>query len=259
MAQLNHTLNTAANWSQHVASKPVPDPIPHLQLAVSDNTTSTPSRPLVASIEVKIAIAESSIREAETARRWERHHAEMKKHFIADYGIIGGYLKHWDATWGKDFTDGAGKVLFIGANCIPTVAFANLATGTFTGHDAWGNEMGGWDYAGYAAGAFGGFGGGVGNLKVPIYRVYGGGASMYGRSYSLINPQYVPFYRNFAGLPNLNTGQFLLKGTIPIREIKVGRWFAASLDGNTGGLPFELYQNYNQLRNPVNIIIKKPF
>jgi hypothetical protein len=100
---------------------------------------------------------------------------------------------------------------------------------------------------------------GAGSLKIPIYRVYGEGASMYGKSYSLINPKYVPFYRNFAGLPNVNSGQYLLKGSIPLRDIKVGRWFAAPLDGNTGGLPFELYQNYNQLINPANVILKKTF
>jgi hypothetical protein len=98
-----------------------------------------------------------------------------------------------------------------------------------------------------------------GSLKIPIYRVYGEGASMYGKSYSLINPKYVPFYRNFAGLPNKNSGQYLLKGSIPLRDIKVGRWFAAPLDGDKGGLPFELYQNYNQLINPANVILKKPF
>jgi RHS repeat-associated protein len=100
---------------------------------------------------------------------------------------------------------------------------------------------------------------GVGRLKIPVYRVYGGGASMYGKSYSLTNPKYVPFYRNFAGLPNVNSGQYLLKGSIPLKDIKVGRWFAAPLDGNTGGLPFELYQNYNQLNHPANVIVKKPF
>ena len=82
---------------------------------------------------------------------------------------------------------------------------------------------------------------------------------MYGKSYSLINPKYVPGYRNFAGLPNANTGQYLLRGNIPLKDIRVGRWFAAPLDGRTGGLPLELYQNFNQLSNPVNIILKKPF
>jgi hypothetical protein len=82
---------------------------------------------------------------------------------------------------------------------------------------------------------------------------------MYGKSYSLINPKYVPYYRNFAGLPDVNSGHYLLKGYIPFRDIKVGRWFEASLDGNTGGLPIELYQSYDQLINPVNVILKKRF
>ena len=82
---------------------------------------------------------------------------------------------------------------------------------------------------------------------------------MYGKSYSLINPEYVPFYRNFAGLPEVNSGQYLLKGSIPFGDVKMGRWISAPLNGNTGGLPFELYQNYNQLINPFNVIIKKPF
>ena len=99
----------------------------------------------------------------------------------------------------------------------------------------------------------------IGALEIPIYRVYGEGASMYGRSYSLINPNYIPFYRNFAGLPNVNSGQYLLKGYIEAREIQIGRWFAALLDGNTDGLPFELYQNYNQLINLVNIPLKRFF
>ncbi len=100
---------------------------------------------------------------------------------------------------------------------------------------------------------------GIGNLKIPIFRVYGEGASMYGKSYSLINPQYVPFYRNFAGLPEVNTGQYLLKGYIPLKDINIGRWFAAPLNGNIGGLPFELYQNIDQLTNPSNVLIKNPF
>lgn len=100
---------------------------------------------------------------------------------------------------------------------------------------------------------------GIGNLKASVYRVYGGGSSMYGKSYSLINPKYVPSYRNFAGLPNANTGQYLLRGNIPLKDIRVGRWFASPLDGKTGGLPLELYQNFNQLSKPANIILKKPF
>jgi hypothetical protein len=99
----------------------------------------------------------------------------------------------------------------------------------------------------------------IGSIKISVYRVYGEGSSMYGKSYSLINPKYIPFYRKLAGLPDLNSGQYLLKGSIPLRDIRVGRWFASPLDGNVGGLPIELYQDYNQLGNPVNIILKKTF
>ena len=96
-------------------------------------------------------------------------------------------------------------------------------------------------------------------INIPVYRVYGEGASMYGKSYSLINPEYVPFYRNFAGLPEANSGQYLLKGYVPLNEINVGRWFAAPLNGNTGGLPFELYLDFNKLSTPSNVLIKKSF
>jgi hypothetical protein len=82
---------------------------------------------------------------------------------------------------------------------------------------------------------------------------------MYGKSYSIINPRYVPNYRKFAGLPNVNSGEYLLRGKIPLKDLRIGRWFAAPLDGNMGGLPIELYQNFNQLSNPANILIKKPF
>lgn len=99
----------------------------------------------------------------------------------------------------------------------------------------------------------------IGNIKVPIYRVYGGQATMYGRSYSLFNPMYIPKYRYLAGLPNVNTGQYLLKGYIPLGQVKIGRLFAAPLDGKIGGLPFELYQNYAQLIRPMNVLLKKTF
>ncbi|WP_437922105.1 DUF6443 domain-containing protein [Sphingobacterium sp. LRF_L2] len=100
---------------------------------------------------------------------------------------------------------------------------------------------------------------GVSGFEIAVYRVYGDGASMYGKSYSLINPLYVPNYRNFAGLPNVNSGEFLLKGYIPLKDIKIGRLFAAPLDGKIGGLPLELYQNYKQLRRPSNVILNRKF
>ncbi len=109
------------------------------------------------------------------------------------------------------------------------------------------------------AGGVSGLSKNIGSLIIPVCRVYGGGASMSGKSYSLINPKYVPNYRNFAELPKVNSGQYLLKGHIQLRNIKVGRWFASPLNGNTGRLPFELYLNYNQLINKRLLIINKPF
>jgi len=100
---------------------------------------------------------------------------------------------------------------------------------------------------------------GAGNIKVPVYRAYGGGSSMYDKSYSLFNPKYVPFYRNFAELPNVNSGEYLLKGSLRLKNVNIGRWFATPLDGNVGGLPFELYQNYNQLINPNYKTLNKTF
>lgn len=99
----------------------------------------------------------------------------------------------------------------------------------------------------------------IGNMKVPVYRVFGGRSSMQGQSYSLINPKYVPFYRNFAGLPAGNSGEFIIRGLVPLKQIRVGRLFAKRLDGNTGGLPFELYQSVDQLIKPVITILNKPY
>ena len=99
----------------------------------------------------------------------------------------------------------------------------------------------------------------LGGVKIPVYRVYGGGSTMFGKSYTIFNPKYIPYYRNFAGLPANNSGQFLLRGRVPVKNLNIGRWFAASLDGNTGGLPLEFYQNYNQLSNPFIQSLKKPF
>jgi len=108
-----------------------------------------------------------------------------------------------------------------------------------------------------------GFAKNIGNLNVPVYRVYGGGASMYGKSYSIFNPKYVPGYRNFAGLPKQNSGQFLLKGNVQLRNIQLGKPFASPIIQpgyiKTGGVPAELYINFNKLQYPRNLFIRRPF
>jgi RHS repeat-associated protein len=82
----------------------------------------------------------------------------------------------------------------------------------------------------------------IGNIKVPIYRVFGGEARAIGNYWSPINPKlYGSQYRNLAGLPNSNTGAFTLKATTPLRNINPSTIKpAAPLDGNFGRLVPEL-------------------
>lgn len=69
-----------------------------------------------------------------------------------------------------------------------------------------------------------------------VYRVYGGQAKASGRSWTTVDPRTVPGYRDLAGLPNQNTGRFLIEGTImDTRGIILKT--ADPLHGNRGGLP----------------------
>ena len=80
------------------------------------------------------------------------------------------------------------------------------------------------------------------NIKVPIYRVFGGEARAIGNFWSPINPKlYGSQYRNFAGLPNSNIATFTLKATTPLKNINPSTIKpAAPLDGNFGRLVPEL-------------------
>lgn len=82
----------------------------------------------------------------------------------------------------------------------------------------------------------------IGNIKVPIYRVFGGESRAIGNYWSPINPKlYGSQYRNLAGLPNSNTGAFTLKATTPLRNINLRTIKpAAPFDGNFGRLVPEL-------------------
>lgn len=97
---------------------------------------------------------------------------------------------------------------------------------------------------------------GIGNLKVPVYRVYGGGSGRFGGSWTFVNPKlYGKTYRNFAGLPNANSGRFLIKGKVNLRDIN-GFRMALPLDGNMGRLAPELLidNSWNKvIWNPRNI------
>ena len=82
----------------------------------------------------------------------------------------------------------------------------------------------------------------IGNIKIPICRVFGGEARAIGNYWSPINPRlYGSQYRNLAGLPNSNTGAFTLRATTPLNNINPSTIKpAASLDGNFGRLVPEL-------------------
>lgn len=71
-----------------------------------------------------------------------------------------------------------------------------------------------------------------------IYRVYGGESRKYGQSWTTIDPRTVKNYRSYAGLPDVNTGDFLVEATIK-RSTGFSTRSALPLDGNPGGI-FEI-------------------
>jgi uncharacterized protein RhaS with RHS repeats len=79
-------------------------------------------------------------------------------------------------------------------------------------------------------------GGSVASLaELTVYRVWGGGAGAFGRSWTTFNPNMVSNFRNAAGLPNQNTGSFVSEGMLKNNTGVTSRQ-ALSLHGNTGGL-----------------------
>jgi hypothetical protein len=68
-----------------------------------------------------------------------------------------------------------------------------------------------------------------------VYRVFGGEAGALGKSWTPINPNSLANYRNAAGLPNVNTGRFVIEGTVKESNILLRR-SALPWDGNKGGL-----------------------
>ncbi len=95
----------------------------------------------------------------------------------------------------------------------------------------------------------GGLSAGIGGftVKLNVYRVYGDGAKPSGFSWTTVNPNTVGNYRNAAGLPNVNSGRFVIQGRAGLNDVIKSR-SALPLDGNAGGLP-EL------IINPANVKI----
>ena len=82
-----------------------------------------------------------------------------------------------------------------------------------------------------------------------VYRVYGAEAKPNGYSWTDVNPNFVKHYRDAAGLPDVNTGRFVIEGTVRKLDIMKTRE-ALPLDGNRGGL--------NELIiNPRNVYINR--
>ena len=85
--------------------------------------------------------------------------------------------------------------------------------------------------------------------EVDVFRVFGGKSKAEGFSFTTVNPNSVDNFRDVAGLPNVNTGRFVLEGTAKRSDIIKSRR-ALPLDGNKGGLQ-EL------IINPKNVNIKR--
>ncbi len=70
-----------------------------------------------------------------------------------------------------------------------------------------------------------------------VYRVWGGGSGPWGQSWTPVDPRLdIANYRNLAGLPNLNTGQFLSVGLL-VNNDGLRLRSAVELDCNIGGWP----------------------
>ena len=68
-----------------------------------------------------------------------------------------------------------------------------------------------------------------------VYRVWGGGARPFSRSWTRIDPRTAPNYRDAAGLPDSNTGRFVSEGELTDATGVIQRP-ALSVHGNRGGL-----------------------
>ena len=70
---------------------------------------------------------------------------------------------------------------------------------------------------------------------VGVFRVYGGKSKPRNYSWTPVNPNSVSNFRDVAGLPNANTGRFVIEGNVKRSDIIKSRP-ALPLDGNKGGL-----------------------
>jgi RHS repeat-associated protein len=86
---------------------------------------------------------------------------------------------------------------------------------------------------------------------IKVYRVYGDEAQAMGGSWTPVNPSTVENYRNVAGLPNENSGRFVIEGTVQESDIILQK-FADPIGANVGGLPEYIINPYNVNINRVS-------
>jgi RHS repeat-associated protein len=75
-----------------------------------------------------------------------------------------------------------------------------------------------------------------------VYRAWGGGSRPWGASWTRVDPSTIANFRDAAGLPSANTGQFVSVGRLVSTEGVQAR-AALSLEGNVGGLDELLIPN----------------
>ena len=86
-----------------------------------------------------------------------------------------------------------------------------------------------------------------GESSQTIYRAFGDEAKPFGKSWTPINPASVNNYREAAGLPNVNSGRFLIEGTVKESNILLKR-SALEADGNAGGIMEYIIKNPSKIK-----------
>jgi len=84
----------------------------------------------------------------------------------------------------------------------------------------------------------------IGNISVPLYRTFGGASRAAGEYWSPIVNTPKLFGKNYAsaaGLPEFNSGAFLLKGSTPLKNLKLNTFKLSSpMGANKGGFLMEI-------------------
>jgi len=75
-----------------------------------------------------------------------------------------------------------------------------------------------------------------------VYRIFGENNNPLGESWTTVNPRKIDSFRDVSGLPDVNSGRFVIEGRITDATGITTRK-ALPLDGNKGGLPEVLIPN----------------